>query len=338
MTEITSGPILYIVVPCYNEEEILSEAVNQLGTVLTGLMDEALVSKNSVLLFVDDGSKDHTWELIEKFNQATSFVSGLKLSRNVGHQNALLAGLMTAKDRADCVISIDADLQDDVRVIREFVVHYLAGCDIVYGVRRGRETDTAFKRTTAQAFYKLLSLMGAHIVYNHADYRLMSRRALMNFERFKESNLFIRGIVPLIGLKSASVYYDRLERIAGESKYPLKKMLSFAFDGITSFSVTPIRAVTVIGFILFGISLLAGIYGIISKILGQAVSGWASLILSVWFIGGIQLVCLGLIGEYIGKIYMEVKGRPSFIVEKVITAHCEPVHATVPPYKPAGES
>jgi glycosyltransferase involved in cell wall biosynthesis len=248
------------------------------------------------------------------------YVTGLKLARNVGHQNALLAGLMAAKEQADCVISIDADLQDDLNTIQKFIVEFHQGAEIVYGIRRSRESDSFFKRNSAIGFYRLMAKMGAKIEFNHADFRLMSKRALIQLEKFKEVNLFLRGIVPMIGFKTVKVYYDRHERFAGESKYPLKKMIGFALDGITSLSVTPIRFVTLAGFLLFLVSLLAGIYAITSKLSGNTVSGWASLMVSVWFIGGIQLISLGLIGEYIGKIYKEVKHRPLYIVEKQLEA------------------
>lgn len=309
-------PRLTIVVPCYNEEEVLPETVKRLTAVLDRLIAERLVRDSSVVLFVDDGSRDKTWSMIESFHESNRYVTGLKLARNAGHQRALLAGLMQAKETSDCVISIDADLQDDVDAIREFMLRYHNGYDIVYGVRQSRKTDTFFKRNTAVGFYRLMKAMGVKITYNHADYRLMSRRALEHLEKFKEVNLFLRGLVPMIGFRSTEVYYDRHERFAGESKYPLKKMLAFAFDGITSLSVTPIRLVTVAGFGFFIVSLLAGIYAIVSKLLGNTVSGWASLMVSVWFIGGIQLVALGLIGEYIGKIYKEVKRRPLYLIEK----------------------
>ncbi|MNH93305.1 putative glycosyltransferase YkoT [compost metagenome] len=312
--------VLTIVVPCYNEEEVLPETVLRLSRVITNLVQDKLISNTSTILFVDDGSKDKTWELIEHYHQNNPIVTGLKLAKNAGHQSALLAGLMTAKAYSDCVVSIDADLQDDVEVIREFVMKFHEGFEIVYGVRQNRTTDTFFKRATAQGFYKLMTRMGVKIQYNHADYRLMSKRTLQELEKFKEVNLFLRGIVPLIGFPSTQVYYDRHERFAGESKYPLKKMLSFALDGITSFSVTPIRFVTLTGFALFALSILAGIYAIIGKLWGTTVSGWTSLILSVWFIGGVQLLALGLIGEYIGKIYREVKQRPLYIIEKEVLA------------------
>ncbi|MDB5052524.1 MAG: ykoT [Bacilli bacterium] len=313
-------PNLNIVVPCYNEEEVILETIKQLSAVLNGLIQEGLVSNRSVLLFVDDGSRDRTWELIEENYLTNPFVTGLKLARNVGHQSALLSGLMAAKETADCVISIDADLQDDLGAIREFILKFHEGAEIVYGIRESRSSDTFFKRNTALGFYRLMAKMGANIEYNHADFRLMSKRALEQLERFKEVNLFLRGIVPMIGFKTAKVYYNRHERFAGESKYPLKKMLAFALDGITSLSVTPIRFVTLAGFIMFLASLLAGVYAIISKLSGNSVSGWASIMVSVWFIGGIQLVSLGLIGEYIGKIYKEVKNRPLYIIEKQLEA------------------
>lgn len=308
--------LLTIVVPCYNEEDVLPETVRRLSQVLSGLMKEQLISAESRMLFVDDGSRDRTWELIEQFHQTNPYVTGLKLAKNAGHQNALLAGLTAAKTASDCVISIDADLQDDVDVMREFVIQFLAGYDVVYGVRQSRSADTWLKRTTAQGFYRLMHAMGVNIRYNHADYRLMSKRALEALGRFQEVNLFLRGIVPLIGFPSTEVYYNRHERFAGESKYPLKKMLAFAFEGITSFSVTPIRFVTLTGFAIFALSLLAFVYAIAGKLWGTTVSGWTSLILSIWFIGGVQLLALGLIGEYIGKVYKEVKRRPLYVVEK----------------------
>jgi glycosyltransferase involved in cell wall biosynthesis len=313
-------PILHIVVPCYNEEEVLTETINQLSIVLDELIEAYLISSSSVLLFVDDGSSDRTWELIELHHMSNPYVTGLKLARNVGHQSALLAGLMTAKENADCVISIDADLQDDLAAIHEFVIKFHQGAEIVYGIRKNRESDTFFKRNTALGFYRLMAKLGANIEYNHADFRLMSKRALDQLEKFKEVNLFLRGIVPMIGFKTVRVYYDRHERFAGESKYPLKKMIGFALDGITSLSVTPIRFVTLAGFLMFLVSLVVGIYTVVSKISGNTVSGWASLMASVWFIGGIQLVGLGLIGEYIGKIYKEVKQRPMYIVDKQLGA------------------
>jgi polyisoprenyl-phosphate glycosyltransferase len=308
-------PNLTIVVPCYNEEAVLSETMTRLDQQISNLVQEKLVSPTSKILFVDDGSNDNTWTIIYKKGLLNERFRGLKLSRNVGHQNALLAGLLTSKDRSDCVISIDADLQDDIEVIREFVMKYREGYEIVYGVRRCRDTDTWFKRVTAQYFYRVMDMLGAKIVYNHADYRLMSRRALDELERFEEVNLFLRGIVPLLGFRSTKVYYDRKERMAGETKYPLNKMLAFAFDGITSFSVTPIRSVLIIGFLSFFVSLMFGIYFLGLKMTGNTTTGWTSLITSIWLIGGLQLIAIGLIGEYIGKLYKESKRRPKFIVD-----------------------
>ncbi|MDO7907449.1 glycosyltransferase family 2 protein [Paenibacillus sp. JX-17] len=316
----TEKPIVSIVVPCYNEEPVIDETVSRLSVVLQGMMEEGLVSERSYMLLVNDGSADRTWEMIERHHAANPLVSGLKLAANVGHQNALLAGLMQARHHSDCAISIDADLQDDVNVIREFVLKFLEGNEIVYGVRQSRATDTWFKRTTALAFYRLMKSMGLKVVYNHADYRLMSRRALEQLSKFKEVNVFLRGLVPLIGLKSTSVYYDRQERFAGESKYPLKKMISFAFEGITSLSVEPIRMVTLSGFLFFGVSVLAGVYSLFAKLNGSTVTGWTSLMLSLWFIGGMVLISLGLIGEYVGKIYKEVKHRPLYLIENDLRA------------------
>jgi polyisoprenyl-phosphate glycosyltransferase len=308
-------PVLTIVVPCYNEEAVLPMTMAALTQLLEDLIAESLISGQSKLLFVDDGSRDITWELIYKEGLRNNFVRGLKLARNVGHQNALLAGLKAAKERSDCVVSIDADLQDDIGVIREFMVKFHSGCDIVYGVRKGRESDTFFKRSTAQGFYKIMKKLGVDLVYNHADFRLMSKRALYELERFKEVNLFLRGIVPLIGFRTSVVYYDRLERQAGETKYPLKKMLAFAFDGITSFSVSPIRLVLLVGFVSFLMSLVFGSYFLMLKFTGNTETGWTSLITSIWLIGGLQLIAIGLIGEYVGKIYKETKQRPKFIVD-----------------------
>jgi glycosyltransferase involved in cell wall biosynthesis len=320
-----SKPVLTIVVPCYNEEEVLPETVKQLGLVIDNLVQDKLVSDTSTILFVDDGSKDQTWSLIERFHLGSPVVTGLKLAKNAGHQNALLAGLLKAKAYSDCVISIDADLQDDIMAIREFIIKYHEGFDIVYGVRENRDSDTLFKRATAQGFYKLMTKMGVRIHYNHADFRLMSKRTLEELEKFQEVNLFLRGMVPLIGFPSTQVDYARKERFAGESKYPLKKMLAFALDGITSFSVTPIRFVTLMGFLLFVVSILAAVYAIVGKLMGANVTGWTSLVLSVWFIGGVQLLALGLIGEYVGKIYKEVKHRPLYVIEKEVLA---PAHST----------
>lgn len=308
-------PFLTIVVPCFNEEQVLKETSRQLSAVLSDMIRDLLVSKQSKILFVDDGSKDRTWELIEEESMNNPYVSGLKLARNVGHQNALLAGLETANKQSDCVVSIDADLQDDIHVIHTFVEKYWEGFDIVYGVRDKRDTDTYFKRTTALGFYRVMEKLGINLVPNHADFRLMSNRALEELFKYKETNLFLRGLIPLLGFPSTKVFYDRKERFAGESKYPLKKMLTFAFDGITSFSVTPIRFVTFLGFLSVILSLFAGAYALIQEFLGHTQSGWTSLILSIWFVGGLQLLGIGLIGEYIGKIYNEVKRRPKYAVE-----------------------
>ncbi|MEH6956203.1 glycosyltransferase family 2 protein [Neobacillus drentensis] len=309
-------PVLTIVVPCFNEEEVLAETSAQLSSVLHELVEESMISLDSMILFVDDGSRDRTWELIEVENERNPNIRGLKLARNVGHQNALLAGLETAAKHSDCVISIDADLQDDITVIHQFIEKFWEGQDIVYGVRDSRETDTYFKRKTALGFYRIMERIGIKLVPNHADFRLMSKRALEELLKYKETNLFLRGLVPLVGFKSTKVYYDRKERFAGESKYPLKKMLAFAFDGITSFSVAPIRFVTFIGFLAVLISAIAGGYAITQELLGQTESGWTSLIISIWFVGGLQMLGIGIIGEYIGKIYHEVKRRPRYAVEK----------------------
>nr|WP_295973032.1 glycosyltransferase [uncultured Bacillus sp.] len=309
------NPVLTIVVPCYNEEEVLPETIGQLAHYVRELKAEGLVSEKSRLLFVDDGSQDRTWQIIYKNSLVDEMVRGLKLSRNVGHQNALLAGLFTAKKASDCVISLDADLQDDISVIKEFIQKYLHGYEIVYGVRRRRDSDSFFKKHTAQGFYLLMRKMGVNLIYNHADFRLMSKRALEALECFEEVNLFLRGIVPLIGFKSTSVFYDRKERPAGETKYPLKKMLAFSFEGITSFSVTPIRLVLLLGFMFFFVSLLFGSYFLCLKLLGETEIGWTSLIISIWLIGGLQLIAIGLVGEYVGKIYKESKRRPKFIVD-----------------------
>lgn len=310
--------ILYIVVPCYNEEAVLHETSKRLKEKMTALINDKKISDKSRVLFVDDGSKDKTWEIIEELHGSDDLFSGLKLSRNKGHQNALLAGLMTAKELADISISMDADLQDDINVVDQFVDKYHDGCDIVYGVRSSRKTDTAFKRGTAGMFYKFMRLLGVDIIDNHADYRLISKRALEALSQFKEVNLFLRGIVKQIGFKSDIVYYERSERFAGESKYPLKKMLAFAFDGITSFSVKPIRLVTVVGFLVFLISIGMIIYTIVQTCLDNTEAGWSSLMCSIWFLSGLQIMALGIVGEYIGKIYTEVKARPKYIIDKFI--------------------
>lgn len=311
-------PVLYVVVPCYNEKEVLPETAKRLNILFDEMEQENKINTNSRIVFVDDGSKDNTWEIISECHNNYNRVYGVKLSRNVGHQNALLGGILTVKDECDCVISIDADLQDDIYAIKKMVSKYTSGCDVVYGVRNKRDTDTFFKRTTALGFYKLMKALGVDCVYNHADYRLMSKRALDALSDFSEKNLFLRGMVPLVGFKSDSVYYDRNERFAGESKYPLKKMLSFAFDGITSFSVKPIRMITLVGFVTCIISALILMYSLIQKFTGTVEPGWTSIICSIWLIGGLQLMGIGLIGEYIGKIYKETKNRPRYIVEEYL--------------------
>ena len=311
-----SKDILYIVVPCYNEEEVLLETTKQLENKLLNLVKKGLIDNNSRVMYVNDGSKDKTWDLIEKISQEHEKITGISLSRNRGHQNALLAGLMTAKEKADVVISMDADLQDDINAIDEMLEKYYNGCDIVYGVRSSRKKDTWFKKTTAQGFYKFMKIMGVDIIYNHADYRLTSKRVLDNFVDFKEVNLFLRGMFPLIGYKSDIVYYERKERFAGISKYPLKKMLNFAWDGITSFSIKPIRFVLNIGIIIFVISCIMIIYSIIMKLLGHTVAGWTFLSCSIWMLAGVQMLSLGIIGEYVGKMYSETKARPRYIISR----------------------
>ncbi len=308
---------LYIVVPCYNEEEVLSETASRLKKKMGSLKENGVIDDESRVMFVDDGSRDKTWEMISSLVKEDKLFSGVKLSKNRGHQNALLAGLMTAKQYADCVVSMDADLQDDIDAVDKFVEKYNAGNDVVYGVRSSRKKDTAFKRITAQGFYKFMKLLGVDILYNHADYRLMSKRALDALEQYSEVNLFLRGIVPLIGFKWDTVEYERNERFAGKSKYPLKKMLSFAFDGITSFSIRPIRIITSLGFLIFLASLISVIVLLVLKLFGSTVQGWTTLMASIWMIGGIQLLSLGVIGEYIGKIYKEVKARPRYIIETI---------------------
>lgn len=306
---------LYLVIPCYNEEEVLTETSSRLLEKMNSMIENKYISEKSKILFVNDGSKDKTWDIIENLYEENKIFSGVNLSRNKGHQNALLAGLMTAKEHADMVISLDADLQDDIDVIDEFVKEYYTGSDVVYGVRSSRKTDTFFKITTALGYYKVMNKLGVDVVYNHADYRLMSKRALEGLSEFKEVNLFLRGIVPLIGYKYSIVEYERHERFAGESKYPLKKMLAFAWDGITSFSIKPIRIISTLGFSIFILSLVALVYSLSVKFFGRTTTGWTSLTISIWMIGGIQLLSLGVIGEYIGKIYNETKARPRYIIK-----------------------
>ena len=309
---------LAIVVPCYNEEEVLAESARRLSVVLQKMISENKISKDSYILFVNDGSKDKTWSMIQEEHKKNELVWGLNLAGNVGHQNALLAGLMTAKKSADAIVSIDADLQDDENVIIEMVDKFLEGKDIVYGVRNNRDTDSVFKRTTALGFYKVMQMMGVKSVYNHADFRLMSKRAVEHLEEFEERNIFLRGMVPLIGYETDCVYYKRAERMAGESKYPLKKMLSFAWDGITSFSIKPITLIGTLGGIITFLSLVAAIYFMLAFIKGSVVPGWSSLFVSIWFFGGVQLLSIGIIGQYIGKIYVEVKRRPRYNIERVL--------------------
>lgn len=309
---------LYLVIPCYNEEEVLPETSKQLRAKMETLMAAGKISKESRIVFVNDGSKDRTWEIIESLHKENPLFQGIKLSRNKGHQNALLAGLMTVKEHCDMAISMDADLQDDIDAIDGMLEKYAEGCDIVYGVRNARDTDTAFKRKTAEGYYKVMGLLGADIVYNHADYRLMSKRALNGLEQFKEVNLFLRGVVPMIGYKSDKVYYARKERFAGESKYPLKKMLAFAWEGLTSLSVKPIRMIMTLGSAIFLVSIAMLIYSVVRHAMGATMVGWTSTVVSIWAIGGLQLLAIGIIGEYIGKVYLETKQRPKFIVEEYL--------------------
>ena len=312
------APTVYFVIPCYNEEAVLPETVKRLTEKLQSMASQGLAGEKSRMLLVDDGSKDKTWQLISQFNRENPYVEGVKLAHNRGHQNALLCGLMTAKDRCDCAISLDADLQDDTDALDQFVQKYLEGCDVVYGVRNKRDTDTWFKRTTAEGFYKVMKLLGVDIVFNHADYRLMSQRALEALAEYREVNLFLRGIVPLIGYRSDYVYYDRHERFAGESKYPLKKMISFALDGITSFSVKPLKLISNLGILISVLSIFGLLYALISYFAGVAVSGWTAIVCSIWLLGGLQMLCLGVVGGYIGKIYSEVKARPRYRVEEYL--------------------
>lgn len=309
---------LYMVIPCYNEQEVLHETARQLKEKMESLKSRNMISDKSRIVFVNDGSKDNTWQIIEELHQSDSIFRGIKLSRNKGHQNALMAGLMTVKNECDAAISLDADLQDDINAIDAMVEKFSEGCDIVYGVRSARKTDTFFKKFTAESFYKIMEKMGVEVTYNHADYRLMSKRALDALEQFKEVNLFLRGIVPMIGYKTDCVYYERKERFAGESKYPLKKMIAFAMEGITSLSVKPIGMITALGVGIFTISIIMLIYFLVRHFIGQTVEGWTSLAVSVWAIGGLQLLAIGIIGEYIGKIYLETKARPKFIIEKYL--------------------
>ncbi len=310
------APVLYIVIPCYNEQEVLPVTSGMFLEKINSLIEKGRVAPESRVVFVNDGSKDNTWNIIQGLAKSDEHFEGICLSRNRGHQNALLGGLMTVKDRCDITISIDCDGQDDINAMDAMVDAYWDGCEVVYGVRSKRDTDTFFKRFTAEGFYKLMNWMGAQVVFNHADYRLMSSRVLNEFANFKEVNIFLRGMVPLVGFKSTSVYYERAERIAGESHYPLKKMLALAFDGITSLSVKPIRLITGFGALVSVISFVGVIWAVVEAILGSTVAGWASTTSIVCFMGGIQLLCLGVIGEYIGKIYLETKQRPRFIISE----------------------
>lgn len=309
---------LYMVIPCYNEEEVLPETAGRLCKKLEGLVEAGKIAPDSRILFVDDGSRDGTWALITRLHRENQLVEGLKLARNRGHQNALLAGLEKAMECADMAISMDADLQDDIDAIDGMLDRYAEGCDIVYGVRGSRETDTGFKRMTAQGFYKVMKLLGADLVYNHADYRLMSRRALEGLSQFRERNMFLRGVVPMVGYKTATVEYSRGERFAGQSKYPLSKMINFALDGITSLSVKPIRMIMLLGFLIFTISIIMSVYFLVIHMMGRTVAGWTTIVMSVWVIGGLQLLAIGIIGEYLGKIYMETKARPRYIIESYL--------------------
>ncbi len=308
--------ILYIVVPCYNEEEVLNETTKRLEEKLKKLIKNKVISNKSKVMYVNDGSNDKTWEIIKNINDKDKLFTGISLSKNEGHQKALLAGLMTAKDYADFIISMDADLQDDINAIDEMISKYYLGYEIVYGVRSSRKKDTWFKKTTAQCFYKFMKFMKVDIVYNHADYRLTSKRVLNELENFKEVNLFLRGMFPLLGYSSEIVYYERKERFAGRSKYPLKKMLNFAWDGITSFSVRPITVVLNLGIIIFVISIFVLLYCFIIKLMGKAVAGWTFIVCSIWLVAGIQMLSLGIIGEYVGKIYSETKRRPRYIIKE----------------------
>lgn len=311
-------PILYIVIPCFNEEEVLKETTKRLKIKLKKLLKEKIISTKSRVMYVNDGSKDKTWSIIKEINQKGNLFTGISLSRNRGHQNALLAGLLTAKDYADIVISMDSDLQDDIDAIDKMITKYLEGNDIVYGVRSKRKKDSFFKKITAEGFYKVMNLLGVECIYNHADYRLTSKRVLEEFSNYKEVNLFLRGMFPLVGFKSDIVYYERNERFAGKSKYPLKKMLNFAWDGITSFSIKPLRMICILGFVILFISISIMIYSLIRKLTGNTVPGWTFLSISIWFIGGIQMISIGIIGEYIGKIYQETKQRPRYIIEEIL--------------------
>lgn len=309
-------PILYMVIPCYNEEQVLPITAPMFLKELNLLINKELIDEKSKILFVNDGSRDNTWEIIKKKCKENSSFKGVCLSNNRGHQNALLAGLMEAKDKCDITISIDCDGQDDITAMEQMVREYIGGCEVVYGVRDDRQTDSFFKRFSAEAFYKFMRLMGADVVFNHSDYRLISSRVLKEFENFKETNLFLRGLIPLVGFKSTSVYYKRNKRLGGKSHYPFKKMVSLALNGITSLSIKPLQLISALGIVISIISFIGVIWAVVSAFLGQTVAGWASTVSIVCFVGGIQLICLGVIGEYVGKIYIEVKNRPRYIISE----------------------
>lgn len=308
------NPVLYLVIPCYNEEKVLPITAPMFLSQMNAMCEQGLISDASKILFVNDGSKDKTWDIISDLAKENKMVLGISQSRNRGHQNAVLAGLMEAKDVCDITISIDCDGQDDISAMTEMVKAYLEGSEVVYGVRNDRSTDTFFKRTTAEAFYKVMNWMGAEVVFNHADYRLVSSRVLQAFSDFREVNLFLRGMFPLVGFRSSAVYYERNERLAGESHYPLKKMIALALDGITSLSVKPLRMISLLGVIMAVLSFIGVAWAVITQLAGRSISGWASTVSIICFIGAVQLICLGVVGEYIGKIYMEVKARPRYII------------------------
>lgn len=309
---------LYLAIPCYNEQEVLRDSASKLITKYNDMMDKNIITRDSKIVFIDDGSMDKTWSIIQQLHQENDVFQGIKLSCNRGHQNALLCGLLTLKDKADAVISIDADLQDDINTFDDMIKKFEDGCDVVYGVRAKRDSDTFFKRFTAEAFYKILNKMGGKVIFNHADFRLMSKRALNAFSDFKETNIFLRGMVPQLGYKSAIVTYTRSERLLGESKYPLKKMIALAWEGITSMSIKPIRMISKLGAIVFAISIIMIIYSLISYVCGYTVSGWTSILCSIWAIGGLQLLAIGIIGEYLGKVYLETKQRPRYIIDEYL--------------------
>lgn len=309
-------PNLWLVIPCYNEEKMLEISPKVISEKMQKLIDNKVISPQSQVLFIDDGSKDKTWQKIKNCKEKDSLFRGIKLAHNAGHQNALMAGMMYSMDKCDCIVSMDADLQDDINAIDEMVEKYNDGCEIVYGVRSSRKKDTVFKRNTAQLFYKFMGQMGVEVVYDHADYRLVSNVVLHALEKYKETSLFLRGIIPSLGFKTDKVFYERKERVAGESKYPLRKMLSFAFDGITSFTVKPLHMIFILGFLFSILSICGLLYSLISFFCGKTVEGWTTTVCSIWFIGGVNMLCFGIIGEYIGKIYFEVKRRPRYIIEE----------------------